>query len=54
MSEPALSLAFFDGERDVHGTVRAGVAIVFEGDRSHALPESPEIEAGGESWRDVR
>lgn len=51
MSEPALSLAFFDGERDVHGTVRAGVAVVFEGDSSRALSESPELERDGESWR---
>ncbi|MEA2373712.1 MAG: hypothetical protein QOD53_175 [Thermoleophilaceae bacterium] len=51
MSEPALSLAFFDGERELHGTVRAGVAIVFERDRSHALDDPPAIERDGESWR---
>jgi hypothetical protein len=51
VSEPALSLAFFDGERDLHGTIRAGVAILFEHDRSRALSESPELEPDGESWR---
>jgi hypothetical protein len=49
--EPAVSLAFFDGERDLHGTLRAGVGILFEGDRSRALDESPEIEAEGEGFR---
>jgi hypothetical protein len=51
VSGPALSLAFFDGARDLHGTLRAGVGVLFEGDRSHALDSSPEIAGGeGEDW----
>ena len=53
MSEPALSLAFFDGERELHGTVRSGVAVLFERDHSRALADAPEIERDGESWRVV-
>jgi hypothetical protein len=50
VSDPAVSLAFFDGERDIHGTLRSGAAILFEGDRAAALEEAPEIEARGEGF----
>lgn len=48
MSEPALSLAFFDPAREVHGIVRAGVAVLFDGTEAHALDGEPEIERDGD------
>jgi len=50
VSEPAVSLAFFDPEREVHGTLRTGVAVLFEGDHARTLDALPEIERDGESW----
>jgi hypothetical protein len=50
VSEPAVALAFFDPERDLSGTMRAGVAALFEGDRAWTLDEPPEIERDGEAW----
>ncbi|MEA2352941.1 MAG: hypothetical protein QOJ14_1355 [Thermoleophilaceae bacterium] len=50
MTEPAVSLAFFDPEREVHGTLRSGVAALFEGDRARTLEAVPEIARDGESW----
>lgn len=51
MSEPALSLGFFDPAREVHGTLRAGVAVLFEGARAWALEETPEFAREGEVVR---
>lgn len=51
MSEPAVSLAFFDGERELHGSLRSGVAVLFEGEGARALADQPEIERDGDSWR---
>lgn len=53
MSEPAVSLAFFDGERELHGSLRSGVAVLFEGEGARALADQPEIERDGDSWRAV-
>ncbi|MBX5470352.1 MAG: hypothetical protein IRZ21_10690 [Thermoleophilaceae bacterium] len=39
MSEGALSLAFFDRARNVHGTVRQGLTVLFENGRPRALDE---------------
>jgi hypothetical protein len=51
VTEPAVSLAFFDSERGIHGTLRSGVAVLFEGERARTLDESPELSADGDSWR---
>ena len=51
MSEPALSLGFFDPAREVHGTLRAGVAVLFEGARARTLDEQPDIAREGEIVR---
>jgi hypothetical protein len=53
VSEPAVSLAFFDGERELHGSLRAGVAVLFEGERARTLDEPPEITREGDSWHAV-
>ena len=51
MSEPALSLGFFDPAREVHGTLRAGLAVLFEGARAWTLDETPTISREGEIVR---
>jgi hypothetical protein len=51
VSEPAVSLAFFDGERGLHGTLRSGVGVLFEGQRAATLDEAPAIERAGDGWR---
>jgi len=50
VTEPAVSLAFFDGERGVHGSLRSGVAVLFDGDRARTLDEPPEIQRADGSW----
>ena len=50
MTEPAVSLAFFDGERGVHGSLRSGVAVLFEGDHGRTLDEPPEFTGTDGSW----
>lgn len=50
MSEPAVSLAFFDGERELHGTLRSGLAALFQGERAWTLPEAPAIERDGDGY----
>jgi len=51
VSDPVVSLAFFDGEREVHGSLRSGVAVLFEGEGGRTLDEPPEIERHEGSWR---
>lgn len=43
MSEPALSVAFFDPARRVHGMARAGATLLFEDTRSLVLDEPARI-----------
>ena len=45
MSEPALSVAFFDPARSIHGLARAGATLLFEGTRSLVLDEPARIAA---------
>ena len=53
MSAPALALSFFDADNDIHGSVRSGVSILFEGRRPTAIPEGPEVESTAGGWRAV-
>lgn len=50
MSEPALSAAFFDPAHGLSGSVRSGVALLFDGARPEVLPEGASLEpiAGGQ------
>ena len=48
MSEAAISLGFFDPAREVHGILRSGVGVLFEGAQSRTLGELPEIEPDGD------
>jgi hypothetical protein len=51
VSESALSIAFFDPDRQIHGTARSGATVLFEGRTPTALPEGPDIEPEGEGLR---
>ncbi len=46
MSAPAVSIAFFDPARNLHGTARSGTTVLFEGQSPTAIPEGPEVETG--------
>ena len=50
MSQPALSVAFFDPARQVHGLARSGATLLFEGNRSLVLDEPARLEPSGEGW----
>jgi hypothetical protein len=50
VSDPALSVAFFDRDRGLSGTARAGASIVFEGAHSTVLPRGPELEQTERGW----
>jgi hypothetical protein len=43
VSAPAISVACFDRDREVHAIVREGIALVFDGQRPLALPDAPEL-----------
>ena len=45
MTEPALSLAFFDPASGLHGTARSGMTLLFEGTSATTHPEGPAIVA---------
>jgi hypothetical protein len=50
LSEPALSLHFFDPEHGLNGSARSGATLLFEGSSSTALPDGPSIERSGDGW----
>lgn len=50
MSEPALSVAFFDPTHQRHGLARAGATLLFEGTSSEVLSEPARIEATGRGY----
>ena len=47
MSAPALSIAFFDPDRQLYGTARSGATLLFEGRTPTALPDGPAYEEVG-------
>lgn len=51
MNAPALALAFHDPANSLHGVLRAGVGLLYEGHRAAALAEPPLIEPVGEGAR---
>jgi len=51
LTDNPTSLAFFDRERGLHGSLRAGLALLFEGREPTALPEPAAIAADGDGWR---
>jgi hypothetical protein len=48
MSEPALAISFVDPARDVHGTARSGLTLLFEGTSASSHADGPVV-AGSES-----
>lgn len=51
MTEPVLSVQFFDVAHGLHASARTGTTLLFEGSGSTALPQGPRIEAAGDGWR---
>jgi hypothetical protein len=51
VSEPALSLAFFDPARRLAGTARAGATLIYEGQRVRTLTQPPDLEQDGTRFR---
>ena len=47
MTEPALSVAFFDSDRKLYGSARSGTTLLFEGTAASALSEGPRFETQG-------
>jgi hypothetical protein len=50
VSEPAVSLHFFDPEHGLSGSARSGATLLFEGSGSSVLPEGPTVTAGDGGW----
>ena len=50
MSQPALSLQFFDPAHGLHGSARSGMTLLFDGSGSRALPDGPAVETGADGW----
>jgi hypothetical protein len=50
VSEPAVSLAFFDTAQGLHGSARSGVTLLFEDGVPRTLPEGATIERGDGTW----
>ena len=53
MTEPPLALSFFDTARDLSGTARAGMTLLFEGKTPTTLAEGPEVERGRDGALDA-
>jgi hypothetical protein len=51
VSEPAVSLAFFDTAQGLHGSARSGVTLLFDGGTPRTLPEGAAMEREGDGWR---
>jgi hypothetical protein len=50
VTEPAVSFAFFDPARGVHGSARSGATVLFEDSRSSVLPRGPDVERRDGGW----
>ncbi len=50
MTDPAISLAFFDPEHGLFGTARSGATLLFDGDGSNVLPAGPDVARNGDAW----
>jgi hypothetical protein len=54
VTELPLALSFFDTARDLSGTARAGMTLLFEGKTPTTLGEGPEVERNGSGALDAR
>ena len=50
MSDPPISLAFFDTAHRLYGSARSGVAVIFDGDDHRVLSDPPELARAGAGW----
>ena len=50
MSDAPPSLAFFDPVQSVHGALRAGASLLFEGQTASSVAAGPEIDRRGDGW----
>jgi hypothetical protein len=50
VSEPALSLHFFDPEHGLSASARSGATLLFEGSSSSVLPDGPSVTRDGRAW----
>jgi hypothetical protein len=50
VSEAALSLAFFDPDRGLSGTARAGATLLYQGQRVSTLSQPPDLERDGDRF----
>jgi hypothetical protein len=46
-----VALSFFDSDAGVHGTIRSGLTLLFEGRDARAERGAAEIERSGENWQ---
>lgn len=53
MSDAAISLGFFDPAHEVHGTLRSGVGVLYDGASAHTLEATPEISSSPPLYRAV-
>lgn len=51
MTEPALSLAFFDVAHEIHGALRSGLTLLWEARTPNAFPDAARIEREGDGYR---
>ena len=51
MSEPAVSLAFFDPGRELHCTARRGATLLFRGAEATAVGRGPDVAPAGDGYR---
>ncbi len=51
MTEPAVSIAFFDPAHGLHATARSGATILFDGSSSRVRSRGPHVERRRRSWR---
>ena len=51
MSAPAVSIAFFDRDRQLCGSARSGASVLFKDSTATALPEGPSVESQAEGLR---
>jgi len=50
-AELAVALSFFDTDAGIHGTVRSGLTLLFEGREARAERAPAEIERAGGGWQ---
>jgi hypothetical protein len=50
-ADPPVALSFFDAARGLHGTIRSGLTLLFDGRQARVERTAAEIERDGGGWR---